>query len=732
MASTGNNDGGTSQTQNKPAINPGDLFAGVYEIVRLLGEGGMGSVYLARDTRVGGREVALKVLYSSKRREDSAMPEPTISLGSLGLQSHEARLLASCEHSSILPVYDAGTDQATGLAFFTMRACLLSKGEMRHLCDSIIGCPYPRSRDRMDEGPCALTLRDLLRGDKALPEAAVARLGIDIVEALAYTHARRPSLIHRDIKPSNILFDASGWAILSDFGIAKESSESQSAVSAGTSGFMPLASSSNEVRRSFAGTSAYAAPEQKRGGAATQASDYYSLGVVLHEALTGERIFGSTPPSRFDRGRISRRWDRLLPRMLAEDPRERLSDPQEILHELRAIARGASPRRWRILFLLVASVVLVVAGYLAAVRFAVAHDSQPSNPIDNSPEAIAARSAEVRSKVEQLIAAPEWPEPAMPWFQTCLFAPRPENNRRHPGWFEMILPGGVPMQFSALSPSFTARFVDYPHGFFIETDGKPNMTKDEKDAARTVASKRLLFSRTEVTREQFDAVMSATNAVPLQEMTIDGWTNAPAAMAMMGMGPKEFYSRLRFMQNLLADEGKTLADFRSWAVMQRISQDKPFLHGMPAAEGLRFADVQKFIDKLNSLCPRGCIFRLPSEAEWEAMCRHGDDRRFEGNEPDEVCWSAENSGCAAHPVGMKKPNFYGIYDMHGNVAEWCLDGFGPMERPAFDPVIPVSKDGSHVVKGGSWEDPAAKCSSECRRRGGPEEMGIGFRLVLEY
>ena len=216
MVSDANNDDKASSPEN---IAAGSLYAGAYRIIRLLGQGGMGSVYLADDIRAGNREVALKILHGRHARAGTMSGE--ISLGSLGGQSAEARFLASCEHPSILPVYDAGVDAKTGFAYLTMRPCLLSSREVAHLCDDIFHCPYPHNLPPGDAETRPLTLRDLVKGGKALPEGAVARIGIDLVEALAYTHGQTPPLIHRDIKPSNILLDAKGHAILSDFGIAK-------------------------------------------------------------------------------------------------------------------------------------------------------------------------------------------------------------------------------------------------------------------------------------------------------------------------------------------------------------------------------------------------------------------------------------------------------------------------------------------------------------------------------
>ena len=769
MASTAKSSNNVSTPEGLPEIKVGELFAGAYRIIRLLGEGGMGSVYLARDIRSGDREVALKILHPENLRPGMTLASG-VTFSSLGGQSAEARFLASCEHPSILPVYDAGTDPVTGLTYFTMRACLLSRDEMRRLCDEIVRCPYPRSKDRWDAGSSALTLRDLLKGGKALPEAAVARIGIDIVEALAYTHVRKPPLVHRDIKPSNILFDANGRAILSDFGIAKEFF-AKSAVDSPESATQGAADPAAPQRHRFAGTSAYAAPEQKDGGTAIQASDYYSLGVVLHEALTGERLRGACAPSAFAPKRISRQWDTLLPRLLADNPAERLSDPEELLRALGEILRRHSPRLPRILAstLLSAAALAALAGTLLLL---LRGPSAPPAPLPDpdplvlvprspgatmgqimsltatSPVYIAKLPAEavnmqkriqdVMRRVKETLEAPEWPPPSTNFFPKFLLPPRPENNRRHSAGqvFEMRLPGGTPIHFMPVTtgPGKNDRLGSFRHGDYIEL--RPGVQRygveQTIDDRYMVISKRLLVSRTEVTREQFNDVLSATNAVPLWELRGSDITNAPAFMAATGMGQTEYGHRLPHLLNGVLTDGKPLSEYCSRTVFVRRPLDIPPPQGMPAAEGIRFADVERFVAKLNSLCPAGCVFRLPSEAEWEFICRSASNFRFGGQTPGEVCWSRENSGGTPHPVAQKRPNPFGAFDMHGNVAEWCLDGFRPLEGPAFDPVLPLPSNGWHVVRGGSWADPASECGSDSRRGAGPEATGIGFRLVLEY
>ncbi len=118
-------------------------------------------------------------------------------------------------------------------------------------------------------------------------------------------------------------------------------------------------------------------------------------------------------------------------------------------------------------------------------------------------------------------------------------------------------------------------------------------------------------------------------------------------------------------------------------------------------EGVSWRDCQQFIRNLNARS--GSVFRLPSEAEWEYACRAGDA----GERPvdlDAVAWYESNSGGSTHPVGVKRPNAFGLYDMLGNVWEWCADWYDEKyysKSPLNEPAGPAS--GSHRVdRGGGW------------------------------
>ena len=151
-------------------------------------------------------------------------------------------------------------------------------------------------------------------------------------------------------------------------------------------------------------------------------------------------------------------------------------------------------------------------------------------------------------------------------------------------------------------------------------------------------------------------------------------------------------------------------------------------------ENVSWDDCQKFISKLNSIT--GKNFRLPTEAEWEYAARGGKNSRgyqYSGsNNLSDVDWYEDNSGSKPHTVGSKQSNELGIYDMSGNVYEWCQDWFGSYSSSS--PVNPTgTNSGSfRVSRGGSWCDAALYCRSSYRGSHTPDfrNGNLGLRLVL--
>ena len=153
-------------------------------------------------------------------------------------------------------------------------------------------------------------------------------------------------------------------------------------------------------------------------------------------------------------------------------------------------------------------------------------------------------------------------------------------------------------------------------------------------------------------------------------------------------------------------------------------------------ETVNWDDCQEFIEKLNARTGTGMEFRLPTEAEWEYAARGGDRSKgykYAGSDNlDEVGWYKDNSGYHTHPVGGKKPNELGLYDMSGNVWEWCQDWYGDYTNEAqTNPAGPQS-GGFRVLRGGGYWSNARFCRVSCRSRFGPGRGidRLGLRLVL--
>lgn len=147
-------------------------------------------------------------------------------------------------------------------------------------------------------------------------------------------------------------------------------------------------------------------------------------------------------------------------------------------------------------------------------------------------------------------------------------------------------------------------------------------------------------------------------------------------------------------------------------------------------ENISWNEVQKFIKKLSE--KEGVRYRLPTEAEWEYACRAGTKTRYYwGDEFNEAyAWYIENSDMKTHPVGLKKPNAWGLYDMSGNVWEWCLDRYDEYSTERL--LDPEKSEGNRRIgRGGGWNSSKDACRSS--NRGSNHSFrsfdALGFRVV---
>ena len=287
-------DGAILRISGKKDPYLGNVIKGRYQVLSKLGEGGMGTVYLAEQVSVG-RKVAIKFLLGNYASDDAFISR----------FRREARLAASLNHRNIVILYDF--DQANDGTLFIVMEYLSGQ-----------------------------KLSDLIRRDGPLEISRATRLGLQIADGLDAAH--RAGVIHRDIKPDNIMVagaDASEEIKLMDFGIAR----------------LRDPGNASQITRAglIVGTPAYMAPEQVDGGEVSDKTDTYALGVVLYEMLSGSVPFtAATPgavlikqmqempiPLRKLRRELPAAVERAVMQALEKEPQKRQNNMAEVVQQLR-------------------------------------------------------------------------------------------------------------------------------------------------------------------------------------------------------------------------------------------------------------------------------------------------------------------------------------------------------------------------------------------------------------
>src|SRR5215471_10638133 len=275
------------------SLSPGDRL-GPYEILGPIGAGGMGEVFLARDTRLG-RDVAIKTSAQqfSERFE------------------REARAVAALNHPNISHLYDIGPN---------------------YLVMELIEGVSPKGPMEFDEAK---------------------KIASQIADALEAAHEK--GIIHRDLKPANIKVKPDGTVKVLDFGLAKNMADPVSISDGLSSGNSPTLTIGSTQAGIVIGTASYMSPEQARGRNVDKRSDIWSFGVVLYEMLTGDRLFkgedtteilASVVKDQPDLSRAPAATRRLLAKCLEKDPKKRLRDIGDAMLLLEEPEQPKSSTRW--------------------------------------------------------------------------------------------------------------------------------------------------------------------------------------------------------------------------------------------------------------------------------------------------------------------------------------------------------------------------------------------------
>jgi len=218
---------------------------GTYEVLALIGAGGMGEVYQAHDTKLD-RDVAIKVLPEQFARDSER----------LARFQREAKMLAALNHPNIAAIY--GLEQSGSTHYLVME---LVPGE---------------------------TLRERTLGERPVPVEEALAIARQIAEALEAAHGSEKTIIHRDLKPANVKVTPEGRVKVLDFGLAKAFAAD---TASGDPSNSPTLSMNPTVQGMIMGTAAYMSPEQARGRVVTKATDIFAFGSVLYELLTGKQAF---------------------------------------------------------------------------------------------------------------------------------------------------------------------------------------------------------------------------------------------------------------------------------------------------------------------------------------------------------------------------------------------------------------------------------------------------------
>ncbi len=281
-----------------------------FKITAKLGEGGMGEVYRAEDTRLG-REVAIKVL-----------PEAVVADAErLARFEREARVLASLSHQNIAAIYEVGEQE--DVHFLVME---LVEGETL--------------AERIAKGP--------------IPSDEAVRIAIETAMGLEAAH--ESAIVHRDLKPANVKLDSDGKVKILDFGLAKAVSSPEKVGNVADLSASPTLSAEMTRAGVVLGTPTYMSPEQARGQEVDKRSDIWAFGVMLYEMLTGSQLFASDTVSDALVAILRDEIDfdalpaetppivtRLLRRCLERDPRQRLHDIADARLDLEELERGEDP-----------------------------------------------------------------------------------------------------------------------------------------------------------------------------------------------------------------------------------------------------------------------------------------------------------------------------------------------------------------------------------------------------
>lgn len=657
-----------------------------YRILRKLGEGGMGLVFEAEDIDLN-RRVALKVM----------RPEVATHRASRARFLREAKAAAAVEHAHIVPIFRIGEEN--GVPFIAMP---FLKGEP-------LDARLKRSRLQLDE---------------------ILAIGWQTASGLAAAHER--GMIHRDVKPANVWLslDTEGHIDVKilDFGLARSAEDDIKITSTGA----------------VIGTPAYMSPEQANAENVDHRADLFSLGAMLYEMATGQRPFKGrsfaailaslsldTPAQPLTLNpKLPSALAKLIMKLLEKDPVHRPQSASEVVEVFRQISPDGATR----------------AKPASATVDVGIHTTQRVEKSRAARSATSSTAGAVQTKIQK--GSRDWTGKA----PSAGNASKTRSTQSSSRWILIgaaVIIVGAGVGYFALKDNKKPTLSSVPEGGSdkvdpkLEQGSKPDPTKfakvdpSQKDDPKVVAK----IDPEKVKPDQKQPVEQEPKKIKDDILTFDLGNNVKLELIKINakgksfqMGSpidepfrakpkpfKDFGFDPEFQHNVSFNHDWYMGKFEVTqlqyeAIMGYNPSNSSCKGSNRPVDSVSWKDAEVFINKLNEKFKgRKLKFRLPTEAEWEYACRAGTKTAYFFGETitnDQAHFGDNTTKVASMPVGSFKPNTFGLYDMHGNVQEWCEDVYGDYKDAPNDGKAPTPK-------------PLRQGSTECVLRGGHWSAGEG-------